>query len=106
MIPRWLAARARPGKRAHNEAVPFGFGFGELVLLTIVVVVVVTTMLPQGSLGAELERFRARQQHAPRLHLLLRRTSFRRWAVSDWLLASSAAVAVAAVIANALLLRR
>jgi hypothetical protein len=36
----------------------------------------------------------------------LRRTSLRRWAVSDWLLAISATVAVAAVIANALLLRR
>jgi hypothetical protein len=106
LIPRWLAARARPGKRAHNEAVPFGFGFGDLVLILTVVVVFGATTLPQGSLGADLERFRARQQHAPRLHLLLRRTSFRRWTISNWLLAISAAVAVAAVIANALLLRR
>ena len=58
------------------------------------------------SLGEGLQRLRERQQHAPRLHLLLRRTSLRRWTLSDWLLVISASVAVAAVIANALLLRR
>ena len=84
-------------------------GFGELVLILIIVVVVFgATKLPQlgDGLGDGIERFRDRQQHAPRLHLLLRRTSLRRWTVSDWLLAISATVAVAAVIANALLLRR
>jgi len=87
--------------------VPFGFSFGELVLiLTIVVVVFGATKLPQGSLGEDIRRFQERQQHAPRLHLVLRRTSLRRWTVSDWLVAISASVAVAAAIANALLLRR
>jgi sec-independent protein translocase protein TatA len=85
-------------------------GFGELVLiLTIVVVVFGATKLPQlgDGLGAGIKRFRDQMQpQAPRVHLLLRRTSPRRWTASDWLLAISATVCVSAVIANALLLRR
>lgn len=83
-------------------------GFGELVLLlTILVVVLGATKLPQlgDGLGDGIKRFRDRMQpQTPRFHLLLRRTSPRRWTVSDWLLAISASVAVAAAIA--LLLRR
>ena len=87
-------------------------GFGELVLILVIVVVVVVfgaTKLPQlgDGLGNGIKRFRDQMQtQAPRLHLVLRRTSLRRWTVSTWLLAISATVAVAAVIANALLLRR
>jgi|SoiMethySBSTD1v2_1073268.scaffolds.fasta_scaffold12086_11 sec-independent protein translocase protein TatA len=85
-------------------------GFGELVLiLTILVVVFGATKLPQlgDGLGAGIKRFRDQMQpQAPRVHLVLRRTSPRRWTVPDWLLAISAAVAVAAAIANGLLLRR
>jgi len=85
-------------------------GFGELVLiLTIVVVVSGATKLPdlRDGLGDGIKRFRDQMQpRPPRFHLLLRRTSPRRWTVSDWLLALSASAAVAAAIANALLLRR
>lgn len=83
-------------------------GFGELVLLLIIVVVVFgATKLPDLSngLGDMTKRYQ-QQQQIPRLRLLLRLTSPRRWTVLDWLLAISASVAVAAVIANALLLRR
>ena len=87
---------------------PFGFGFGEMVLiLTIVVVVFGATKLPHlgDGLSDSIRRFRDQMQ-PQRPHLLLRRTSPRRWTVSDWLLAISASVAVAAAIANAILLRR
>lgn len=84
-------------------------GFGELVLILIIVVVFGATKLPQlgDGVGESIKRFRDQvQPRSPRFHLLLRRTSPRRWTVSDWLLAISAIVCVSAAIANALLLRR
>jgi hypothetical protein len=87
----------------------FNLGGGEIAVLCLLALIFFgRTKLPDlaSSLGADIQRFRERQQHAPRLHLVLRRTSLRRWTASNWLLAISAVAAVAAVIANALLLRR
>ena len=99
------APMALPG---HDPGV-FNLSVGELVMLGLLLLIFFDRKkLPDlaSSLGEDIQRFRERQQHAPRLQLLLRRTSLRRWTVSDWLLAISASVAVAAAIANALLLRR
>ena len=92
----------------HDPGV-FNLGAGELVMLGLLLLIFLgPKKLPDlaSSLGEDIRRSRERQQHAPRFHLLLRRTSPRRWTVSDWLVAISASVAVAAVIASALLLRR
>jgi TatA/E family protein of Tat protein translocase len=85
---------------AHNQGMPFGMGFGELVLILVIVVVVFgATKLPQ--LGEGLGK--SSQQRLERPHLLFRRTSPRRWTFSDWLLVGAAIVLGAAVVANGLM---
>jgi hypothetical protein len=82
----------------------FGMGFGELVLMLVIVVVVFgATKLDGMGLGESIERLRARPQRLDPPHLLLRRTSPRRWTFSDWLLVGAAIVLGTAVVANALM---
>jgi len=80
-------------------------GFGELVLILVIVVVVFgATKLPDHAerLGEAIERFRAGPQRIEPPHLLLQRTSRRRWRLFDWLLVGAALVLAAVVITNAL----
>jgi len=81
---------------------PFGMGFVELALILVIVVVAVVfaaTKLPghQGGLGAVVERYRSRQQRGEPPHLLLQRTSPRRWTLSDWLLLGAALLSASVV---------
>jgi len=75
---------------------PFGMGFVELALILVIVVVGFgATNLP--SLGAVVERYRSRQQRGEPPHLLLQRTSPRRWTLSDWLLLGAALLSASVV---------
>jgi sec-independent protein translocase protein TatA len=81
-------------------------GLGELILILVIVVVVFgATKLPDlaDGLGEAIKRSRGRTQGIEPPHLLLQRTSRRRWTVSDWLLLGAAVVLATVVITNALL---
>jgi hypothetical protein len=78
---------------------PFGAQALILVIVVVVfaVVVIGATKLPghEGRLGAVVARFRGRQQRGEPPHLLLQRTSPRRWTLREWLLLGAALLSVA-----------
>ena len=83
---------------------PFGMGFVELALILGIVVFAFVvafgaTKLPgqEGRLGAVVERYRFRRQRGEPPHLLLQRTSPRRWTLSDWLLLGAALLSASVV---------